>query len=64
MIKNILNLDNIQVLKREQQKSINAGSVKNGCVAEFRSCTSDSDCPCGVCGVDVGGFFIPDLCAF
>ncbi|EZH75809.1 hypothetical protein ATO12_03205 [Aquimarina atlantica] len=63
MIKNILNLDKVILLKKEQQKSINAGSFDRGC-PQFRACWKDSDCPCGGCGVTIGGHYIDDLCAF
>ncbi len=62
MIKNILSLEMVTVLKKEQQKTINAGF--GGCQAEFRSCSTDSDCPCSVCGITISGFYIPDLCAY
>ena len=63
MIKNILNLEGVTVLKKDMQKAINGGFF--GCQPEFRSCSSDRDCPCGSCGVFIEGFgLIDDLCAF
>ncbi len=63
MIKNILNLEKVTVLKKEQQKSINGGFW--GCQPEFRECRTDRDCPCGGCGMYIEGIgLIEGLCAY
>jgi len=63
MITNILNLEGVQILKKQKQKNINGG-FDHVC-PQFLPCWKDSDCPCGGCGVNIEGFgFISDLCAF
>ncbi|AXT59432.1 hypothetical protein D1816_03390 [Aquimarina sp. AD10] len=66
MIKNILNLDSVTILKKGEQKAINAGFFAN--CPQFQPCWRDSDCACGGCGVTVNNngedLYIPDLCAF
>ncbi|WP_103867099.1 hypothetical protein [Aquimarina sp. I32.4] len=64
MIKNLLNLENVVILKREEQKTLNGGGAGFGCQPQFLDCLTDRDCPCGPCGLHVGGFYVPDLCAF
>ncbi|SHI46757.1 hypothetical protein [Aquimarina spongiae] len=66
MIKNILNLNGVTVLKKGTQKSINGGFF--GCEPSLFECRSDSDCPCGPCGITInnGGnpIFVSGVCAF
>jgi len=68
MIKNILNLEKVRILKKEQQKSINGGFF--GCQPQIIQCYSDRDClPCSSrCGftIDINGepTFISGVCAF
>ncbi|WP_074410258.1 MULTISPECIES: hypothetical protein [Aquimarina] len=60
MIKNILNVEKIKVLKKEEQKSVNAGSFASDCLPEIRPCRSNDDC-CTTCNTT--GIF-KGLCAF
>ncbi len=64
----ILNLKNVSILSKNQQKAINAGFY--GCQPSLIECHSDSDClPCSSrCGftIDNNGtpIFISGICAF
>ncbi len=66
MIKNIVNLKNVTVLKKEQQKSINGGFW--GCQPTLIECRSDRDCCSGRCGITIDNngkpLFISGVCAF
>ncbi len=63
MIKNILNLRNTKVLKKEEQKHINGGF--SSICPEIRECMYDHECEhCNAtCGVIINGTHV-QICTF
>ncbi|MDY8136198.1 hypothetical protein [Aquimarina sp. 2201CG5-10] len=67
MKKNILNLNGVKILRKEEQKFVNGGGFGFGCQPQIIQCNSDRDCPCTPCGVTInanGVDYFLDICAY